>query len=58
MLYNHNQRSRQDKTNVERESCLSAIECVQPRRDAGAGDERGPVEYGETGRARACLGGV
>src|SRR6266567_1315008 len=54
----HHQRSSPNKANFEQGSCLSTIECVQPRRDAGASDERRPVEYREAGRARARLGGM
>lgn len=41
---------------IERESYLCATERVQPRRDASAGYERGPIEDGEARRARARLG--
>jgi len=37
---------------------LAAIKCIQPRSDAGASDERGPIEHGEAGRSRARLGVV
>lgn len=40
------------------ESCLGAIKCVQPRCDASASYERGPIENGEARRARTRLGGV
>lgn len=37
---------------------LGAIKRIQPRRDAGAGNQRRPVKHGETGTPRALLGGM
>ena len=36
-------------------TCLGVIKRLQPRRDASAGYERGPIEHGEARRSRARL---